>query len=106
MNAPAVFQCLIQQVLAGSQSECGSEFVSVYLDDVIVFSENLMDHINHLKVVFDCLRKAGLMLNLNKCKIVSNEVEYRGHTVTPHGLTVSLTIKIWMLSRTSFHLLT
>ena len=66
-NAPAVFQGLMQQVIPGLQSECGAEFVSVYLDDVIVFSEALMDHINHLKAVFDRLMKAGLMLNLKKC---------------------------------------
>ena len=45
----------MQKVLAGLQSECGTEFVSVHLDDVIVFSETLMDHINHLKTIFDCL---------------------------------------------------
>ena len=48
-NAPAVFQCLMQQVLSGLQSESGIGFVSVYLDDVIVFSESLIDHINHLQ---------------------------------------------------------
>ena len=63
-NTPTVFQRLMQQVLAGLQSECGTGFVSVYLDDVNVFSETLMDHINHLKAVFDHLKKAGLMLNL------------------------------------------
>ena len=76
----------MQQVLAGLQSECGAEFVSVNLYDVIVFSETLMDHINHLKAVFDRLRKAGLMLNLKKCKIVCNKVEYLGHVVTPNEL--------------------
>ena len=48
-NSPAVFQRLMQQVLSGLQSESGIGFVSVYLDDVIVFSESLIDHINHLK---------------------------------------------------------
>ena len=85
-NVPAVFQRLMQQVLAGLQLECGTEFVSVYLDDVIVLSETLMDHVNHLKAVFDHLKKAGLMLNIKKCKVVCNEVEYLGHVVTSHGL--------------------
>ena len=58
-NAPAVFQRLMQ-------SESGIGFVSVYLDDVIVFSESLIDHINHLEAVFNRLRKAGLMLNPKK----------------------------------------
>ena len=54
----------MQQVLTGLQYECGTKFVSVYLDDVIVLSETLMDHINHLKAVFDHLKKTKLMLNL------------------------------------------
>ena len=85
-NAPAVFQRLMQRVLAGLQSESATEFVSVYLDDVIVFSESLVDHIKHLKAVFDRMRKAGLMLNPKKCKILCDEVEYLGHVVTPCGL--------------------
>ena len=85
-NAPAVFQCLMQRVLAGLQSENATEFVSMYLDDVIVFSETFTDHIKHLEAVFDCLKEAGLMLNPKKCRIVYNEVEYLGHVVTPQGL--------------------
>jgi len=80
-NAPAVFQQLMQRVLAAWLAT--SDFVSVYLDDVIVFSETLEDHIAHLKAVFDGLRSAGPML---KCKIVHDEVEYLGHVVTPRGL--------------------
>ena len=83
-NAPAVFQQLMQRVLAAWLAT--SDFVSVYLDDVIVFSETLEDHIAHLKAVFDRFRSAGLMLNPGKCKIVHDEVEYLGHVVTPQGL--------------------
>ena len=75
----------MQLVLAGSQSESSSDFVSVYLDDVIAFSETLEDHIAHLKAVFVRLRSAGLMLNPRKCNIVHDEVEYLGHVVTPQG---------------------
>ncbi|XP_065908993.1 uncharacterized protein [Dysidea avara] len=85
-NAPAVFQRLMQRVLSGLQTSSTVEFVSVYLDDVIVFSETLQDHIKHLRAVFDRLRKAGLMLNPSKCKLLSKEVEYLGHIVTPCGL--------------------
>ena len=81
-NAPAVFQRLMQQVLAGLQEGNVTDFVSVYLDDVIVFSETFTDHTKHLEVVFDHLKKAGLMLNPKKCRIVCNEVEYLGHVVT------------------------
>ena len=46
MNAPAVFQRLMQRVLSGLQ------FISVYLDDVIVYSETLAEHVSHLRIVF------------------------------------------------------
>ena len=85
-NAPAVFQRLMQRVLAELQSKASVKFVSVYLDDVIVFSESIAEHIKHLQMVFDCLKKAGLKLNPKKCRILCDEVKYLGHTVTPCGL--------------------
>ena len=69
MNAPAVFQHLMQRVLHGIQSDSGKEFVSVYLDDVIVFSESLHDHVVHLRAVFNRLKRAGLKLNPKKCNL-------------------------------------
>ena len=45
--APAVFQRLMQRVLHGLNPEVGPDFVSVYLDDVLVFSETL-EHLGHL----------------------------------------------------------
>ena len=80
MNAPAVFQRLMQRVLSGLQ------FASVYLDDVIVYSETLEEHVNHLKAIFERLRKANLKLKPEKCKFVCDEVEYLGHIITSAGL--------------------
>ena len=73
MNAPAVFQRLMQGVLSGLQ------FISVYLDDVIVYSETLAEHVSHLRIVFERLRTAGLKLNPAKCRFVCDKVEYLGH---------------------------
>ena len=83
MNAPAVFQRLMQRVLSGLQ------FISVYLDDVIVYSETLAEHVSHLRIVFEHLRTAGLKLNPAKCRFVCDEVEYLGHLITPAGLKPS-----------------
>ena len=79
MNAPAVFQRLMQRVLSGLK------FISVYLDDVIVYSETLAEHVNHLRIVFERLRTAGLKLNPAKSRFVCGEVEYLGHLITPAG---------------------
>ena len=73
----------MQRVLAKLRSETSVNFVSVYLDDIIVFSKSLMEHMKHLKMVFNCLKEAGLKLNPEKC---SEEVEYLGHAITPGGL--------------------
>jgi len=83
MNTPAVFQWLMQRVLSGLQ------FASVYLDDVIVYSETLEEHVSHLRTIFERLRKANLKLNPAKCKFVCNEVEYLRHLITPTGLKPS-----------------
>jgi len=58
------------QVLSGLQLESGIGCVSLYLDDMIVFSESLIDYIDYLKATFNRLRKAGhgLMLNPKKCR--------------------------------------
>ena len=85
MNVPAVFQRLMHKVI--SRLMTGPEdFVAVYLDDVIVFSQSLQAHLEHLTKVFDCLKAANLKLNPKKCKFMSVEVEYLGHIVTPQGL--------------------
>ena len=62
------------------------QFTSVYLDDVIVFSETLEEHVDHLRIVFTRLRMAGLKLNPAKCRFVCDEVEYLGHLIIPTGL--------------------
>ena len=85
MNAPAVFQRLIQKVLSRLMTG-PDDFVAVYLDDAIVFSQSLQAHLEHLTKVFDCLKAANLKLNPKKCKFMSEEVEYLGHIVTPQGL--------------------
>ena len=54
MNAPAMFQKLMQKVLARLMTG-PEDFVAVYLDDVIVFSQSLQAHLEHLTKVFACL---------------------------------------------------
>ena len=85
-NAPAVFQRLVQEVLEGLNPEGGPDFVTAYLDDILIFSETLQDHMRHLKVVMDRIVAAGLKLNPSKCKFIQQEVEYLGHVITPQGL--------------------
>ena len=85
-NAPAVFQRLMQYVLMGLNPEEGPDFVAVYIDDILVFSRTLEDHIHHLRLVFERLVETGLKLKPAKCHFVRKEVEYLGHIITPQSL--------------------
>ena len=86
-NAPAVFQRLIQQVLYGLNAMDGPDHVAAYLDDVLVFSETLQDHLAHLRQFLERITEAGLKLKPAKCHFVRQEVDYLGHIITPRGIT-------------------
>ena len=85
-NAPAVFQRLMQKVLDGLNPDEGPDFVEVYIDDVLVFSRTMEEHVEHLRQVLARLRKAGLKLKPTKCHFIRQAVEYLGHVITPDGL--------------------
>ena len=61
-------------------------YVSVYVDDVLIFSRSVEEHIQHLGAVLECMRTAKLKLKPTKCKLLREEVEYQGHMITPNGL--------------------
>ncbi|GBG42821.1 hypothetical protein CBR_g84291, partial [Chara braunii] len=57
-----------------------------YLDDILVYSRTLDEHIVHLRVVLNRLRLAKYKANLDKCEFAKQELEYLGHFVTPKGI--------------------
>jgi len=75
-NAPATFQRLMQRALVGM-----SKFCSVYIDDILVFSESVEEHIGHLCQVFRRLREVGLKLHPQKCFLGRPGVPYLGHVI-------------------------
>ena len=50
-NAPAVFQRVMHKMLHGLNTENGSDFVSVYIDDILIFSRTLEEHVGTGKSV-------------------------------------------------------
>ncbi|GBG60732.1 hypothetical protein CBR_g12470 [Chara braunii] len=62
-------------------------FVLVYLDDILVYSWTLEDHLEHLRRVLETLRRAKYKANRDKCEFVWQELEYLGHFVTPECIT-------------------
>ncbi|XP_078234835.1 uncharacterized protein LOC144583831 [Pogona vitticeps] len=75
-NAPATFQRLMDQTLAGL-----SDFTVAYIDDIGIFSNTWEDHLIHLELVLQRLSAAGLTVKASKCQLGSPEIKYLGHMV-------------------------
>lgn len=83
-GAPVTFQIVMNKVLNGINRL--SAFVYEYLDDIIVISATLKEHITRLREVFDRLRKFNLQLQPLKCEFLRNEVNNLGHVITENGV--------------------
>lgn len=81
-SAPVTFQRLLDTIL-GPELE---PRVFVYLDDIIIGTATLEEHIATLREVFRRLREARLKLNPDKCKFCVSQIKYLGHLVTPDGI--------------------
>ena len=66
-NAPAVFQSFVEIVLGPLR-----EFTIGYIDDILVFSNSYLDHVHHLRLLFERLQEFGLVLNVEKTTFFSN----------------------------------
>ena len=64
-DAPATFQRLMKQLF----EEELYDFVTIFLDDVLIYRQNLEDHLQHLKTVMERLASAGLKLKPSNCKL-------------------------------------
>ena len=79
-QAPAYFQLLVNKVLEGLS------FAMTYLDDIIIFSDNELDHLEHLEIVFDRLKEAGLKMKCPKCDFFKREIHYLRHLISADGI--------------------
>ena len=82
-NAPGTFMHLMQLVLSGLQ---WSKAV-LYLDDIITFGKTFDETLLNLELVFERLRKAGLVLKPSKCRLFQESVEFLGHVVSQEGIS-------------------
>src|SRR5699024_6313855 len=62
------------------------KFCFVYMDDVVIFSKSLHDHLIHVKMIFEKLREFNLKVQLDKSEFLCKEVAFLGHIITPEGI--------------------
>ena len=84
-NAPATFQRALDIILSGLRWQV----CLIYLDDVIVFSKDMEQHLDHLDQVLSLLRDAGVSLKLRKCSFFQSRVTYLGHVISPGKLSIA-----------------
>lgn len=77
-NAPAVFQRAMNEILAPVIHKCAE----VYIDDVVVWGDDVNDCLNNLRKVLELIDKAGVKLKRNKCSFLTSTVEYLGHEIS------------------------
>ena len=69
-QAPAYFQ----QLMTGILREF--DFAITYLDDIIIFSRMVEEHLSHIKQVFEKLRNAKLSMKFSKCHFFTKEIQF------------------------------
>ena len=94
-NAPATFQGVMNRLFNPSQLTAKghgnadthlSKFVTVFIDDIFVFSKPAAEHLQHLRTVLDILRQHEVYLKPSKCVWGQTELAYLGHVVSQDGL--------------------
>lgn len=82
-NAPAVFQALINDVLR----DMLNKFVFVYLDDILIFSQGLQEHVHH---VLQRLLENSLFAKAGKCEFHAASVSFLGHVISHYQTQIDL----------------
>jgi hypothetical protein len=81
-GAPATFQRLMNTVLSGLNGmKC-----FIYLDDIVIYANNLNEHNDRLIEVFQRFRQHNLKLQPSKCQFLRKECLYLGHIITENGI--------------------
>jgi hypothetical protein len=85
-NAPATIQCLMNEIFGKFMRK----FILMFMDDTLVFSKTLDEHVEHLKLVFQVLQEHKLFIKFSKCTFVQHQISYLGHIISQHGVSTDL----------------
>nr|GEY20403.1 putative reverse transcriptase domain-containing protein [Tanacetum cinerariifolium] len=99
-NAPDVFMELMNRVCKPYLDN----FIIVFIDDILVYSKNEEEHVKHLKIILELLKKERLYAKFSKCDFWLDSVQFLGHVIDRSSVHVDLAkieaIKSWAASTT------
>jgi len=84
-NALVAFQHFMNNMF----SDLLDVHIIVYLDDILIYSNDIMQHQNYIKEILKWLWKSGLYAKAEKYKFHSDSMEYLGYVLSLSGLTMS-----------------
>ena len=69
-------------------ADCVDKFVTVYMDDILVYSKTAEDHAQHIRHVLQHLRKNELYAKRSKCLFFQRKIKFLGHVISADGISV------------------
>ncbi|GKB12540.1 retrotransposon protein, putative, ty3-gypsy subclass [Tanacetum coccineum] len=99
-NAPAIFMDLMNRVCRPYLDK----FVIAFIDDILIYSKTEEEHVEHLRLVLELLKKEKLYAKFSKCEFWLREVQFLGHVINGNGIHVDPSkieaVKNWKAPRT------
>jgi len=81
-NSPAIHQRRVTSVLRPFIGK----ICHIYLDDIVIWSNSIEEHITNVRTIMNALREAGLHVNRKKTKLFCEEVNFLGHHISKRGI--------------------
>ena len=85
-NAPSTFQHYVNDTLRPYLDI----FCTAYIDDILIYSDDLNKHRKHVELVLQALRDAGLQLDIDKCEFHKTKVLYLGLIISTSRIRIDL----------------
>ncbi|GJY91023.1 putative reverse transcriptase domain-containing protein [Tanacetum coccineum] len=99
-NAPTIFMDLMNRVCRPSLDK----FVILFIDDILNYSKTQEEHVEHLRLVLELLKKEKLYAKFSKCELWLREVQFLGHVINGNGIHVDPSkieaVKNWKAPKT------
>ena len=106
-NVSATFQRPIARAIQKIVKPEGS-MVMAYIDDIVIATETVKDHMVRLREVFECLREAGFKMRVVKCDFMKSEIKYLGRIISAEAVKSDpqavAKIRDWEIPRTKMEM--
>lgn len=86
-NTPAIFMDYINRIF----KPWLDKFVVVFIDDMLIYLKDREEHVEHLRIVLETLKKHKLFGKLSKCEFWLDEVQFLVHMIYTQGICVDPT---------------